>query len=348
MPKVLVLSFNSEADISGPYHQNLVNAIYEVSDVVIYGPGYPNYKNDDSINDVFKKLNISEDCIDAIIVTTSWENQDEMIEESDPHPNICLKDVSKCKKVFFLNKEYKKLEKKLEYIKKNKFDVVLTVLPKERYAEWESYTGVKFIQSHFGIDLNQFRDLGLKRKYDFTFTGALHERYTNQRVNVKKELFRKMGLTSNKGLVRVLHWKNPISKPYRKFDIYWAEWGKWSRDLSGKSLLPSGEDYVKLMNQSKTFLCTLSAEGIFGTRFFELMACGSLIICPKGDYYGILRDGENCIMYKEDMSDFYDKLNMLIENDNLRLKITEQAKTEVLEHSYVNRIKKLYKILELN
>jgi len=343
---ILVLSKNMENYRSGYYHQDLIDAIHKFGNVFLYGIKYPNYDINDTIGDVINKSGWNIDDIDLIIVSTSWENEDPRILESDPHPKINLSKLN-IPKIFFLNKEYKKLDKKLEYIKKNQFDLVLTVLPEEKFKEWEKLTGIKFMQSHFGININRFRPFGLKRMYDFSFTGSLHTQYTNLRLLVKKEIFKesKIHIKSNKGLWRLISISNPINENYQKYRIYWAEWHPLSRDFWGRSLLPNGKKYVELLNRSKVFFNTLSAEGIFNTRFFELMATKSLIFCPEDSYYGILKDGYNCIMFKKDLSNFEDKLENAIFNEDIRNKIVENAFKDSKNHTYEGRLKTIFNYL---
>ena len=99
------------------------------------------------------------------------------------------------------------------------------------------------------------------------------------------------------------------------------------------------------MNRTKVFLNTPSAIGIFNTRFFELMATKSLILCPESDTYGeFLQDGHNCIMFKKDLSNFNDKLIQSIEDDNFRKGIISNAYKDVSMHSYLERVKTLLNI----
>lgn len=339
---------NYEGYISGNYHCDLINAIEKIGIVYKYGKGYSNYDINDTIEDVFYKMNITLEMLDYIIVGTTWEEQDESLKDSDPHPKICLNTIpSSIKKIFFINKEYKKIQAKLDYIKKNCFDIVVTVLPYKKYKAWENETQTTFFQSHFAIDTKQFYDLQLNRKYDFTFTGSLHTRYTDKRIRVKRKMFLKPEVLSNRGIPRLLSLTNPLEQNYRKYNIYWAEWGKWSKDINGKSLLPTGKDYVNLMCQSKTFFSTLSADGIFGTRFFEIMATGALLFCPEDDYYGVLKNGVNCIMYKEDLSNFDNQLYEAINDEDARIEITKTAIKFASQQTYDNRIQDIFAKLTL-
>lgn len=335
---IIILAKNRERYRSGYYHDDIVKAFMRKADCFIYGEGYPNYDTNDKIDDVIKKSFFNEEDIDLVVVCTSWElEKGPNIEESDPHPNINLSSL-KVPKVFFLNKEYKKLEKKLDYIKLNNFDIVFTT--HHNFDFWEKETGIKFIQLPFGTDPRRFKDFGLQKKYDFGFTGSLHKNYTDIRYGIKRLLFKNSDVKSNKGLSRILR-NNPLKEEYKQYNIYWAEWG--SRDLFGRSLLPEGERYAKFLNSFKVFLCTPSAIGLIGTRYFECMATKTLIFCPETKLYGkIFEDEKNCVMFKKDLSDFEEKLEFCINNNDKRDKIISRAYNDLIQkNTYDCRIEKV-------
>jgi len=204
--------------------------------------------------------------------------------------------------------------------------------------KWEEQLGVEFLLLPFGISLDRFKYFGLEKKYDFTFTGGLHKAHTDLRFNVKQQLFDNnyIDRMSTFGLDSLFS-SNPIKKEYQKYNIRWAQWG--AKNFLYKNLLPTGLQYVKMMNKSKVFLNTPSAIGIFNTRFFELMATKSLILCPvSNQYMGMLKDGYNCVMFKDDMSDFDEKLKKCIDDDVFRNIIVDNAYLNVEKHSYDSRI----------
>lgn len=328
---------------SGYYHQDLIDAFEKKANCFFYGPGYPNYSQKDNIDDVIAKSPFNSD-VDLIVVATSWELEAEDVAESDPHPNINLGKISNIPKLFYLNKEYKKLSKKFEYAKKNRFDIVCTVHPD--FKRWQDHIGIRFIQLPFGISLDRFRDFGLRKRWDFAFTGALHERHLDFRCRVKKEIFQnnRINQLSTHGL-DALFKSSPLKAFYRKYSIFWAEFG--ARKVTGRPLLPVGVKYAKFLNRCKVFLNTPSAAGIFNTRNFELMATKTLILCPQADYSGILKDGENCMMFKHDMSDFRDKFVESVENTNKRSKIVEFAYKNVGNHSYDARVETVLKEVDM-
>ncbi len=338
MTKVILLSKNYEKYISGYYHQDLVDAFCKFTNAFLYGSGYPGYNKNDTIADVISKSPFKKANIDLIVCSTTWD-VDYSMETVDPHPKIDLSHIDNIFKVYFLNKEYKKLNLRFEYIKKQKINLVCTVHPDA--SKWEKEIGVKFLHLPFGISLERFKDYGLPKKWDFGFTGSLHKQHTDYRFLVKKEFLKPESIhrLSIHGLPAIFK-PHPLKEKYKEYKIFWAEFE--ARDFLFRSLLPKGIKYAKFLNQFKVFLNTPSASGIFNTRFLELMAVRTLILCPESDsYVGILKDNTNCLMFKPDLSDFEEKLGEAIENEDKRKNIVENACKEVKNHSYEERLKKL-------
>ncbi len=321
--------------ISGYYYQDLINAFTKNHNVFLYGRGYKNYNLNDSFQDILYKSKEKFEYADLIVVSNSWGNENPDDLAFDPHPNVDLAIINNIPKVFFLNKEYKKIVQKLHYIKESKFDLICTVY--KDHEKWSNETGCKFITLPFGVDLDTFKPLGLKRKYDFSFTGALHRSYgVEVRYEVKKRIFKTEYIDS---LFSKSKWiqKNLLQEKYHDYNIYWAEWG--SKSLFGNSLAPSYDKYITFLNKKKFFLNTLSAQDIFNPRFFELMATKTLIFCPKSvESYGILKDNHNAIMFNDNLSDFDEKLQSLISGKIDTTSIIENAYFDVQMHSYQNRI----------
>jgi hypothetical protein len=337
MKNILILSRNYKDYVSGPYYQDLIDAFLAKHNVFLYGPGYDNYCQDDDFKDVLIKSEDSISSVDLIVVSNSWGDENPANPIFDVHPNICLSDINiPC--VYFLNKEYKKLTQKLAYIKKNNFNITFTVY--KEHKEWSGKTGCLFKTMPFGVNLDVFKPLDIRKIYDFSFMGALHRNYgVESRYEIKKIIFKPKylnNLSSKKNWV----YKSPLNKKYQKYNVYWAEWG--AKSFFNKPLTLSGDKYVVLLNQTKTFFNSLSAEGIFNCRFFELMATKTLIFCPKSvESYGILFDGVNAVMFNDDFSDLEEKFQLLIGGKIDTKRIIEQAFRDVQNYSYNDVVTKV-------
>lgn len=342
MKNILILSKNYENYDTGYYHQDIIDTFGILANCFLYGPGYPKYNKNDTFQDILSKLDLSITKIDYIVFSTSWDEDGSKV-TVDPHPQIDLSKIN-IPKIYFLNKEYKKLNLRFDYIKKQKMSLVCSVLP---YIEsWsDKIDNIPILNLPFGISEVRFTDLNLKREYDFSFTGNLHYSFNDIRFNIKKNIFNEADLhvLSNKGISSFL--KNPIRTELRRYKIFWAEWG--SRNFLGKSLLPTGLKYSQFMNKTKVFLNTPSAMGIINTRFYELMATKSLILCPENDSYkGMLIDKQNCMMFKSDLSNFNSVLTTAINDHDMRKYIVNNAFKSIHNHTYKSRIKQLLAHIE--
>lgn len=362
--EILILSQNFERYTGGYYHQDWINSFKSLFSCDVYGPGYERYNIEDTIYDVFSKYGNKK--YDLIVASSSWDKPGQKQQDGDVniHPNIDLSLVN-IPKIYFLNKEYINIDAKLAYAKKQRFSLILTVLNQEKYQPWYDDLGIPFLQVPFAVDLN--RIVLTKKKYDFSFSGALHSNYTDLRFLVKKEIFKSNQsllqkcllylvkkiapsknwdflnslnkLPSNLGFPRFLNYNmNPVKKQFKEINVYWAERHPISYGFNLKNLLPFGNSYFRLISSSKSFLCTLSAEGIIGPRFYELMASKTLIICPKGEYDGLLQDGYNCIMY-ENPVEIIDLINKVVTDNVFAERITENAYKNIDDHTYDFRVK---------
>ena len=332
MKNVLILSRNYKDYMTGLYYQDLINGFVSKHKVFLYGPGYVDYSNSDSLEDVVLKSSEHLESVDLIVVSNSWGDENSANEIFDVHTNICLAETTiPC--VYFLNKEYKKLKQKLRYIEKNKFNVIYTV--QKNHDVWAKETGLIFKTMPFGVDLKRFKPLRLPKIYDFSFMGALHRNWgVTSRYEMKKILFKPSKLTSLSSKSRWLG-ASHLHKKYKKYNIYWAEWG--AKDIFNNELTLNGEEYLVFLNQSRFFFNSLSAEGIFNTRFLELMATKTLIFCPKSvENYGILKDGVNAVMFNDNFSDLEKKFESLIKGEIEYEKIVDQAFKDVQGYTYEN------------
>ena len=339
---VIVLGKNTNYS-SSYYHNDWHEAFSHEFQVFFYGPNFPLYNKKDKITDVISKSSLGNK-LDGIIVSSNWDYEASN-NSVDPHPNINLKNLRNIFKVYFINKEYKKLDLRFRYIKENNFDLVCSVLKKSK--EWEKKIGRPVFHLPFGVNLSRFK-YHSNKKYDFGFTGSVHKNFIDSRYKVKNWIFNKEYINKKSNL-NFFGFENKqiLLSKYKKLKIYWDEYG--SRNLIGRSRLPIGKKYAKFLPLFKGFLNTRSAMGIVNTRFYELMASKSVIVCPQDEdnYDDLLYDGINCIFFKnfKDLDDIL--LNRLQDKDYVN-KITNTAFKNVSNNSYESRLKKLRNHIEGN
>lgn len=297
-----IILFSRKLKEEEMYHFAITNTINKQHNVFNYGPGFNDYDPRYTMQNIIKRSGMKPD---LIIFGTEQQLYDRYV------AGLAETEIPK---LIFLNKEFQSLDRKLSYIKANKFTWVSTILNKEIYKPWEDQINIPFIQTPHAIDIDKFQSRDIKRKYDFGFLGGLFEKYgVTERVKIKELIF-----------------NNSV---FDKFEILWGD------ETTGK--LPYGPAYIKALNECKTFLSTLSPIGIIGTRFYELMAMKTLILCPRGGYDKTLVDNFNCVMYDDDI-DFTEKLTYYAGAAHERNRITNNARTYVSKyHTWDRRIERL-------
>jgi len=232
--------------------------------------------------------------------------------------------------VMILNKEYKKLDEKLDYIVDNQIDLVFT--HHHNAERWSGQTGTKFIYWPFAVDHHHFYDYGLEKQWDLSFTGILQNPVPGVQSDIRIRIKRHIFLFSFHFSFRrwSIWWS--IKRPrFWRYRIYWGEWGKGS--------LPK-EDYPQYMNATKIWLATLSPLDLVSPRNYEAMASKSLLFCERSPVYaGLFEDRQHCIMFEPDLSDFDDKLFYYLKHEDEHQAIVERAYRHVREnHTWDKRV----------
>lgn len=235
-----------------------------------------------------------------------------------------------CPVACFLYKPQNDLEAKLNFCKINDIDFIYTPIP--TYYDYEKITGVKTILFPFGFDSSIFRPRQIQKEYDFGFSGALHNSslYPNDSFQVEN-LRPKIG---------------EILKNSKDYNVFWK-----SSDNASKAFIDSYEEYAKTINKSKMWLATLAAFGDVTPRHFEVLGSGTLLFCQEipESYKFLLKDEINCVSYKNDLSDFEEKILYFLENPDQYEKIVLQAvgffhKNWTWEHRTDDLVKELEKL----
>ena len=179
------------------------------------------------------------------------------------------------KHVLFLNKEYARLNHKLNEIMRYKFDLVFTHLHDFDLRNTKDISSIFLPLACSYENMSKYRKRKLKdRKYDLFFSGILQnwnfqESQNDIRKKIQIELFYCL-------------FDFPIFKKYkyRDLNIYWKPFYK-SRI---KNLLSnlfynerlSQKKYFDTLANSKCVLHTSSPIGIISTRIFEALGSGAI------------------------------------------------------------------------
>lgn len=289
----------------GLYYEEFSHCLEKNSSVYQYGPGSDLYKNSHTIEDILnlytQKTGISEP--DLILFGFGWEN-DTHPTEYNFHKNINLSNIN-IKKAFIFNKEYKKMDKKQSFVRENNIDLCFTVL--HTLEDIGKMINCPVYRMPFAANKKIFKDYKQEKIYDFGFSGNLFNKGVYKETDIMGHYFQNIRERISEEIKK---------EDYSELNIFW------------NLKTAFGVEYSKLINSSKIWLNTPSAVQIVGTRFFEVIASNTLLFCREcNEAYRDLGffDGETCVTFNSELTDFKDKLFYYLENDNERNRIIENA-----------------------
>lgn len=212
--------------------------------------------------------------------------------------------------IVILFKPQNNLNEKLNFCKINNVNRILTPIPD--YYSYEKQTGIKTILFNYGYDLDQFhpRD-NICKKYDIGFSGALHNGHIYPAGSFPVKNIREK---INKLLASI--------KEKNNLKVFWK-----SSDNYEQSRIHSLDEYSKTINSSKAWIATQASYGDITPRYYEVLGSGTLLFCQEihPSYNNILKDNINCVTFRNDLSDFEEKLIYYLTNKNEYNKIIENA-----------------------
>lgn len=332
--KILFLSENMSSYGAAHYQQDLMDTFARQAQVTFWGKGFENYDKSLSIEQIVKKLNLSPD---VIVVGHTWliDTPDEPV---DQFPNLKI-DETDIPKVGILNKEYLKLDAKLDYFRKNKF---LMVFSHHHDADlFSDRMGLPCYFSPFAFNDSIFYDDNREKKYDFTFKGILQ----NQNKGAQQGDIRVQVL--NRFYVSILDIPVFRRKKYSSRSIYWnaIPRGKIGQKIASKtgifSHLPI-PDYAELLRESKIVLNSFSPMQLISPRFFESLASGALVFCPESELYNKIFKKDVLVQFSPDFKGFDEQLDFWLDNEQKRKEQTSINKEYVLQnHTWSKRVEEM-------
>ncbi len=326
---VLYLTENLENYKSAEYQIDFLNNLKNYFNIYEYGPKYKNFKNDITISDLESRFGAK---FDLIFIGHAFLSDGTNF--SFPMNNVL--DNRKIPKVIFLNKEYVNLRKKLKFIDEKKIDLIFSHHHLAIYLN--KFYKKNFIFLPFATTFNNQNFTQIK-KYDLSFIGIqknLNKQYkhTNVREQIRNIFFYSF---ANINLIKKKDFPNNnfywINHPRNKFESI------LSKFFSKKWL--SKEDYQNVISSSKMTLNTPSPYNIIGPRYYDSLACGTPVICPKQNFYKFYFD-ENDLIQFEDKGDFLEKFKYLLNNKNYLDDLSTKLKIKYREENYNKRVKKVY------
>ena len=331
--KIIVVGPEYSKYNAASYQFEFMNALKEYSDK------YYHYDSKKEI-DIEKLFSLANFVPEMIFYNHGWflDNPDsKKIKYSNLNGDIFNNDI---KHILFLNKEYTRLNDKLNEIIKYKFSLIFTHLHDFQKL---NYTNVaaKFLPlacSYENISERRYRKLE-DRKYDLFFSGILQNwdhknMQSDLRKKIQSELF-------------YCIYDFPFLKKFKYWNlkIYWKPFYKnrfkniFSNILHGKRL--SQNDYFNILSNSKCVLHTSSPLGIISTRVFEALGSGAIgIFSSDSQADFIFEDGLHFLSFST-ILEFINNV-YLIKNAKVNSKFQKIANSgrEFVEkkHTWKNRV----------
>jgi glycosyltransferase involved in cell wall biosynthesis len=336
--KILFLSRKMDEYKAASYQLEVMQEIQRQADVKFYGPGFPAFREDGTINDILRELESSPD---LILVGHSWLGDNEK-SAVDPMPRLGLEACS-IPKAIIINKEYVNLAKKLTYVRSKGFLVAFS-----HHHEVERYsreTRVEFTFWPFGYASDRYHFGESDRVIDLGFSGLLQNsnagaNQTDIRARIQKNVFF--------SILDIPLKRKPM---YRGYNIYWnsisrSAVGRHLGTVVGKRRWLEPEEYANLLRDTKVFINTPSPVDLVSPRVLECMASGAVVFCQESEQFKRMFPSNTYVAFATDLSDFDRKLTKLIVNIKLREQITKNAREFVTPaHSWEVRVKTLLDIV---
>ena len=279
------------------------------------------------INNINEILNNVDD-VDAIVFGLGWFAQESYAYyskisgiESLNIPIICN-----------IHKVANQTQIKFNFFKQNNISLIL-MSPGMVNKFKKIQPNIKFELFPYAAHPESFYDRSLEKIYDFGFSGAKHAK--DKDGGIKK------GYTEEKATLRtrIEQVVNEKLTDYNKF---------WNCSDTPDILLPE-EEYSSLLNQSKIWLSTEGPAMEVSPRYYEVILSKTLLMCNiiPDEYGHIFIDGKNCVQFKNDLSDFEEKMKYYLSNDEERQKIIENAYDEFIKnHTWSSRAQQLLQHIE--
>jgi spore maturation protein CgeB len=267
----------------------------------------------DDIASIHQALNKCSFVPDVILFGLGWQ----YFHKIDGLDNISIPKFS------FVFKPQTNLNGKLNFCICNKIDRILTSLP--CFNDYEKSIGIPTIRFCYAANENVFHDMNIGKEYDVGFSGALHNNnlyikgsfYTNNiRSNIQKVL------SNDRGLKCFLNGSDSVSPRIQDY-----------------------QDYARIMCQTKIWIATPAAFGDITPRYFETPLCKTTLMCSEipETYKDIFVDGKTCIQFKNDLSDFRDKIDEAMQKRDEMVKNTYDI--FIANHTWGKRAEEFIKIV---
>ena len=335
-----LLSYNSAF-----YQSDIVRELQNENKLFFYGPGYLNYDKKNNAQDILNKFKSK---IDLIIFLHNSVDDNGKIEFFPIFSKV------KIKKIYFINKEYKNLQYKLNFCKKNNIDLIVT--HHHDYQKYQIETNIKTIWMPFAVNSNYYKKNYIKfkdRPIDIFTSGIVENKtqkgaYKFDRLRLAKNFYnfilgvpiKKRKKFSNLNIILAFDYSN------------YSFFRKTLCMLRFKSLnfgKKDTNDYYEHLYNSKITYTTLSSLDLIPPKIYESMISGCLTFINSSIIYDDKKlNIKDKIIEFSNEKDFISKINYYLNKpEESQLIIDKAVKFVERNHTWKQRIKNLIKEFNL-
>jgi len=204
-------------------------------------------------------------------------------------------------------------EEKINFMKRNKH--INFYGSQYRINEFNKKYDINIKPTLYPFNPKIFYDQKLEKIFDIGMSGDLHLKqhyHEDAFLGLEKDLRPKIINT-----IKSQNW-NSFVNCMNKYQV-------------GEKQSISLPEYSKKINQSKIWVAVNADHGDLTPRYCEVIASKTLLFCNEQNsdtFKHIFRDKETCVFFKNDLSDFVEKVNYYLENTKEYNKIINTAYEE--------------------
>lgn len=166
---------------------------------------------------------------------------------------------------------------------------------RDRFYDWYPEFADRMRWLPHYVNPHIYKDYGLQKDIEMLLIGTVHPNYYPLRTAILKRMKREPGFV------------------FHRHPGYWRQ----TRMM--------GETYAREINRSKIFLTCNSAFGYTVAKYFEVLACRSLLLAPSSNEILDLGFVPGVHFVEIDEHNFYEKARYYLAHDKERKKITDQG-----------------------
>ena len=300
---------NTEREKSYPYYGGLFHSLRNHARIEVYSGVIDDYRY------ITQKLKFSPD---VVIIGLSY---------FEKHLNFNKIHNFEVPSLVHLFKPQNYFNQKLTFCVKNNIKKIITPIP--AFDKIGKKVGISCSLFPYGYNPKIFKSRNIDKPYDIGFSGMLHQnKYYPKNafpvVDLRKRIGEKL-------------------KSDKQYNVFW----KGSDDIK-YGRINDTLDYAKTINKCKIWIATPAAFKDITPRYYEIMGSKTLLFCSEipTEYKHIFIDSVNCVEFKNDLSDFNQKLDYILNTPNYYQSIIETAYLQTRsEHTWDKRADNLLQII---